>query len=514
MKKRFSFIILFLIFFLKTNFSLSQNFLPPSEKKACSNFYSAVKNDEKPFLKGIFPRYKYEDFGFYIKSTWDAQKKKYIEERDKNGNLKVGDIYSMKAFNSLRSEDSIIKINDKSIKTYEEFNEIIDGSIQKIKIELKDTAGENYLVYLDKHDNEFTYRRYALLDFNISELDLKKGFYEVTINHQFHYEYDKVDNTVDDLHEYVELGHKYLIGKFTIDDEKDFAHICNPTEKDIINNEINNPLDVTILNILRDDKDLQDKKFKIIPFKKSLNPNDALRIAAITVNVQRVKNPYNLKSFPFDKQTLKYTIVNNSYSLEQVIMYPERFSYEALNNFLKKDDIPGWEKKSFNIKKVYFKDTIDTVQRDGIQIEIELERKHGYYIFKVIFPIVLILIVCWSVVWINPKEIEARLTITIVCLLSLIAYNFVIDEELPKLEYLTVMDWIVLTSYVYATIPNFLSIYSFANRTSVLLTDKVDSLSKKFGLSSYLLMIIFIVFINANFNPENSSGLIGWMAFR
>mgnify|MGYP001172199793 CR=1 FL=1 len=75
MKKRFSFIILFLIFFLKTNFSLSQNFLPPSEKKACSNFYSAVKNDEKPFLKGIFPRYKYEDFGFYIKSTWDAQKK-------------------------------------------------------------------------------------------------------------------------------------------------------------------------------------------------------------------------------------------------------------------------------------------------------------------------------------------------------------------------------------------------------------------------------------------------------
>ena len=126
----------------------------------------------------------------------------------------------------------------------------------------------------------------------------------------------------------------------------------------------------------------------------------------------------------------------------------------------------------------------------------------------------MILIVCWSVVWINPKEIEARLTITIVCLLSLIAYNFVIDEELPKLEYLTVMDWIVLTSYVYATIPNFLSIYSFANRTSVLVTDKVDSLSKKFGLSSYLLMIIFIVFINANFNPENSSGLIGWMAFR
>ena len=174
------------------------------------------------------------------------------------------------------------------------------------------------------------------------------------------------------------------------------------------------------------------------------------------------------------------------------------------------------KKKSFNIKKFFYRNTTDpeNIARDGIQIEIELERKHVYYIFKVIFPIVLILTVCWSVVWINPKEIEARLTITIVCLLSLIAYNFVIDEELPKLEYLTVMDWIVLTSYVYATIPNFLSIYSFANRSSMLVTDKVDSLSKKFGLSSYLIIIVFIIFLNANFNPENSSGLIGWMAFR
>ena len=94
-------------------------------------------------------------------------------------------------------------------------------------------------------------------------------------------------------------------------------------------------------------------------------------------------------------------------------------------------------------------------------IELEIERKHGYYIFKVILPMLLILMVCWSVVWVDPRELEARLTITIVCLLSLIAYNFVIDSELPKLEYLTVLDWIILISYVYATIPNFLSVISF-----------------------------------------------------
>ena len=338
----------------------------------------------------------------------------------------------------------------------------------------------------------------------------------MAINQSFQYEYTQVSNLDDSLHEYVQLGHKYLVGRITEEDKKDFVHICDPTEKEMIDNEINNPLDVTILNIIRDDNDLQKKIFKIKPNKKPENAYDALRIEAEVTNVQRVKNFYNLKSFPFDRQTLKYTMVNDNYGLSDRLLFPQTFTYETLNDFIKKDDIPGWEKKSFNIKKFFYRNSTDPTNfgRDGIQIEIEIERKHGYYIFKVIFPIVLILIVCWSVVWINPREIEARLTITIVCLLSLIAYNFVIDEELPKLEYLTVMDWIVLTSYVYATIPNFLSIYSFANKSSTQITDKVDSLSKKFGLSSYLLIIIFIVFLNANLNPENSSGLIGWMTFR
>ena len=119
--------------------------------------------------------------------------------------------------------------------------------------------------------------------------------------------------------------------------------------------------------------------------------------------------------------------------------------------------------------------------------------------------------VCWSVVWVNPKELESRLTITIVCLLSLIAYNFVIDKDLPKLEYLTILDWIILISYVYATIPNFLSIFSFAylkkkNKTS----QKIELISKKYGALSYIIIIFLIVFASANLNPEfTSSQLLG-----
>ena len=81
---------------------------------------------------------------------------------------------------------------------------------------------------------------------------------------------------------------------------------------------------------------------------------------------------------------------------------------------------------------------MDTVRNFGMVYHsiINIERKYWYYIFKIILPIILILTICWSSIWVDPTEIESRLTITIVCL-SLIAYNFVIDEEMPKLDYLT-----------------------------------------------------------------------------
>ena len=121
---------------------------------------------------------------------------------------------------------------------------------------------------------------------------------------------------------------------------------------------------------------------------------------------------------------------------------------------------------------------------------------------------------CWSVVWINPEELESKLTITIVCLLSLIAYNFVIDAELPKLEYLTTLDIIILISYIYATIPNFLSVISFQNltkkRKKVLL---IEQISKKYGLLSYVSLIFLVIFINVNDNPE-TAGAFAWLVLK
>ena len=61
--------------------------------------------------------------------------------------------------------------------------------------------------------------------------------------------------------------------------------------------------------------------------------------------------------------------------------------------------------------------------------------------------------------WIPPNQVESRLTTSIVGLLSLIAYNFVFNDDLPKLSYLTSLDRYILLSYLFCAIPTFLTIY-------------------------------------------------------
>ena len=154
---------------------------------------------------------------------------------------------------------------------------------------------------------------------------------------------------------------------------------------------------------------------------------------------------------------------------------------------------------------------MNSLPSSGVELVFEIERDFQYYLFKVIFPIILILLVSWSVFWIHPRELESKLTITIVCLLSLIAYNFVIDEDLPKLSYLTILDYIVLLSYVFATIPNFISIYSFEkHRARKPIWQIVDGKSRIYGPIIYLLLVIFIIIINVSGN-ENTSAFLSFL---
>ena len=205
------------------------------------------------------------------------------------------------------------------------------------------------------------------------------------------------------------------------------------------------------------------------------------------------KNNFKFQSFPFDSQELIYElfIVSNGFNR---IPIPESGAYNFLHP-IKKVDLNEWEHSGadYQVSRVF-----DTgYDHYLIAFKHIIERNYSYYISKIILPILIILFMSWSVFWINPKELESRLTVSIVCLLSLIAYTFVIDKDIPKLAYLTIMDYMVLVSYFFSVIPTLQTIFvhhyiSKDNNKGIQDAIRYDKISRRFIPLSYVIIILII----------------------
>ena len=155
--------------------------------------------------------------------------------------------------------------------------------------------------------------------------------------------------------------------------------------------------------------------------------------------------------------------------------------------------VDGWSLGDIDYETWSYVDKTDNKPYTGFYLYINIKRLTSYYIYKIILPIIFILIISWSVFWIRGSQLEAKVNVTIVCLLSLIAYNFIIDEDIPKLPYLTFMDTFILVSYFYTGIATILCVYSYLKK---LQTGKdisvVDRYARFVGPISYFSILIFL----------------------
>jgi len=211
----------------------------------------------------------------------------------------------------------------------------------------------------------------------------------------------------------------------------------------------------------------------------------------------KFKSNFSFKKFPFDKQIFKFELYTE-FPVTRTVFEPNRLmkKYEdTLFNIEGEDGIhvPGW--KVTNVKNYLSRYTEGDYDYEGFILEITAERLSFYYLIKIFLPIIFILGISWSVFWVHPREVDAKVNITIVALLALIAYNFIIDEEIPKLDYLTFLDAFIFASYIFTGGSTILSVYAhhrFVKYNNPI--NKVDYYSKFLGPIGYFVILISIIF--------------------
>ena len=90
--------------------------------------------------------------------------------------------------------------------------------------------------------------------------------------------------------------------------------------------------------------------------------------------------------------------------------------------------------------------TAPGLQIAGYAFEFHATRLSQYYLLKVILPLLLIVMMSWTVFWIDPTNGGPQISVAVTSMLTLIAYRFSIGSEVPRLPYLTRLDAFILAS--------------------------------------------------------------------
>ncbi len=155
-------------------------------------------------------------------------------------------------------------------------------------------------------------------------------------------------------------------------------------------------------------------------------------------------SPMELYDFPFDSQRIHIMLASFEYGSDDVIFIvdkatAERSQYAAL---------AGWEILS-NASEV-----LPDAKLEGwgsyarMQHVIVVQRLFGYWFWTLFVPLTLILLMAWSVFWIDAEIFFPQITIGVTSVFTMIAFQLSLRNALPQIEYLTRADKVIIGAII------------------------------------------------------------------
>lgn len=159
----------------------------------------------------------------------------------------------------------------------------------------------------------------------------------------------------------------------------------------------------------------------------------------------------NLKDFPLDRQEFNVWVIAPVLGGNRIDLVPDTTATVLRNDEL---SISDWTLGEPQLVVKEFLATPQSGPLQGVALVIEAQRKAGYYIIQVLIPLIAIVLMAWTVFWIDPSVVPTRVGVVVSTMLTLIAYRFMLGNLVPKLSYLTRLDYFMLgtTSIVVLTL--------------------------------------------------------------
>ncbi|MBK7825429.1 hypothetical protein [Nannocystis sp.] len=172
------------------------------------------------------------------------------------------------------------------------------------------------------------------------------------------------------------------------------------------------------------------------------------------VHVQgRFSRKFLLYNYPFDRQTIEVSFEDSVWPSKQ-LGYVEDAEGFTVNPAMV---LPGYRSEAASLEirdfqyPTKFGDTraLEPESYSRVTLRLPIHRPRGTYAIKLLLP-VLCVIACASLMFVlKPTYVDARLSIGITALLTIVALQITLNADMPDVDYLVLMDKIYVGAYLF-----------------------------------------------------------------
>jgi len=207
----------------------------------------------------------------------------------------------------------------------------------------------------------------------------------------------------------------------------------------------------------------------------------------------------DMRKFPFDKQRLEIVFQVLGFDKEEVMLKSELNNTRQIDTLFPvpqwtltdisqaNSDLPGYDAGVQRISSVFI-------------VSVDVKRK-PFYIFRlVVIPLIVIVLLSFSVFWMDRSSLGDRLNVSFIGILTGVAYLLVTSDHLPNISYFTLIHGFLNFSYLTmcATVVINLIVGSLDKSGDTRPGDRVDRICRWAFPLVYFVMLI-IMFVVASF---------------
>ena len=172
-------------------------------------------------------------------------------------------------------------------------------------------------------------------------------------------------------------------------------------------------------------------------------------------HTQRFSGKINIdtdfKNYPFDGQILQIILFSPDNEVKFVADEKGALRHKNFTNGKWKFGEP-----TIIQRELEFSNKVD-IKRPIFIVQLEGKRLGRFFIWRVVVPICFFLFLGWSIFYIDPRSIEARITVSFTIILTLLAHMVMVIGKAPQLNILSKMDIfyigaILLTFFIFGTV--------------------------------------------------------------